>query len=222
MLTEDYFMRMINQMLAVLTQILFHKEAGQYQEAQVLVNQSLEELLGVPPKLLKQMDDASLLRLLTTQGELDPDRLAMIAELYNLEGDLLSDESLEQEAAFDYLRSLTFFLEISLSGKDQGISDIDGMINKLEIKLAGQKLPIEIRYRLFEHYAKQGAYFQAEEQASYLLKEGDRLNEYLPGIINYYESQLELTEGELLTSGVARQKLIERLDSLLELVGEHE
>ena len=61
MLTEDYFMRMINQVLAVLTQILYHKEAGQYQEAQVLIDQSLEKLLGVRPDLLKQMDDASLL-----------------------------------------------------------------------------------------------------------------------------------------------------------------
>jgi hypothetical protein len=222
MLTEDYFMRMINQMLVVLTQILFHKEAGQYQEAQVLINQSLEELLGVPPKLLKQMDDTSLLHLLTTQGELDPDRLAMIAELYNLEGDLLSDESVGQEAAFDYLRSLTLFLEISLAGKDQGISDVDAMISNLENKLAGQKLPIETRYLLFEHYEKQGAHLQAEKQVTYLLKEGDQLNEYLPGIIDYYVSKLELTDGELLTSGVTRQQLIEKLNSLLKLAGEHE
>ena len=215
-------MRMINQMLAVLTQILFHKEAGQYQEAQVLINQSLEELLGVPPKLLKQMDDTSLLHLLTTQGELDPDRLAMIAELYNLEGDLLSDESLGQEAAFDYLRSLTFFLEISLAGKDQGISDVDAMISNLENKLAGQKLPIEIRYLLFKHYEKQGAHIQAEEQVANLLKEGDQINEYLPGIIDYYVSKSELTDGELLTSGVTRQQLIEKLNSLLKLAGGHE
>jgi hypothetical protein len=45
MLTEDYFMRMINQMLAVLTKIIGLKDVGQYQEAQQIVNQSLEQLL---------------------------------------------------------------------------------------------------------------------------------------------------------------------------------
>ena len=117
MLTEDYFMRMINQMLAVLTQILYHKEAGQHQEAQVLIDQSLEQLLGVRPGLLKQMEDASLLRLLTTQGQLDPDRLAMVADLYRFEGDILADQGKHQEASLDYQRALTLYLEISLSGQ---------------------------------------------------------------------------------------------------------
>ena len=45
MLTEDYFMRMINQMLAVLTKILYLKEAGQYQEAQMEIDQSLAGFL---------------------------------------------------------------------------------------------------------------------------------------------------------------------------------
>ncbi len=45
MLTEDYFMRMINQILAVLTKIIGLKDVGQYQEAQQIVNQSLEQLL---------------------------------------------------------------------------------------------------------------------------------------------------------------------------------
>jgi hypothetical protein len=40
MLTEDYFMRMINQILAVLTKIIGLKDVGQYQEAQQIVNQS--------------------------------------------------------------------------------------------------------------------------------------------------------------------------------------
>ena len=158
MLTEDYFMRMINQMLAVLTQILYHREAGQYQEAQELIDQSLEQLLGVAPHLLKQMDDLSLLRLLTTQGELDPDRLAMVANLYKLEGDLLIDQNKNREAVLDYQRALIFYLEIRLSGKDQGQNDLDGNINDLYRKLSGRKLPLEVRIQLFDYYDKHPNY----------------------------------------------------------------
>jgi len=217
MLTEDYFMRMINQMLAVLTQILYHREAGQYQEAQELIDQSLEQLLGVPPHLLKQMDDLSLLRLLTTQGELDPDRLAMVANLYKLEGDLLIDQNKNREAVLDYQRALTFYLEIRLSGKDQGQNDLDGNINDLYRKLSGRKLPLEVRIQLFDYYDKQGDYLLVEEQITNLLKHDDQYREILPGIIAYYEAKLALTDQELTAGGVSRQQLTVGLEAVIGL-----
>jgi hypothetical protein len=217
MLTEDYFMRMINQMLAVLNQILYHREAGQYQEAQELIDQSLEQLLGVPPYLLKQMDDLSLLRLLTTQGELDPDRLAMVANLYKLEGDLLIDQNKNQEAVLDYQRALTFYLEIRLSGKDQGQNDLDGNINDLYRKLSGRKLPLEVRIQLFDYYDKQGDYLLVEEQITNLLKHDDQYREILPGIIAYYEAKLALTDQELTAGGVSRQQLTVGLEAVIGL-----
>jgi len=217
MLTEDYFMRMINQVLAVLTQILYHKEAGQYQEAQVLIDQSLEQLLGVRPNLLKQMDDASLLRLLTTQGELDPDRLAMVAELYKIEGDLLLAQNQKQEAILEYKRSLTLFLEISLSGKYQAVSNLDDRINELYRKLFDHELPVEIRYQLFDYYEKRGNYIKVEEQISNLLNKDGQVYELLPVIITYYESILNLSDKELSAGGVTRLQLEESLDSAIGL-----
>ena len=92
MLTEDYFMRMINQVLAVLIQILYHTEAGQYQEAQNLINQSLKQLLGVRPGLLKPMNNTSILSIFTTQGGIDPVLFALAAGLYKIEGDHLKDQ----------------------------------------------------------------------------------------------------------------------------------
>ena len=220
MLTEDYFMRMINQMLAVLTQILYHREAGQYQEAQVLIDRSLEQLLGVRPNLLKQMDDASILRLLTTQGELDPDRLALVADLYKLEGDLLKEQDKNQEAVLDYQRSLSFYLEISLSGKDRGLIDLDGKIDELYLELSGHEFPIEVRYLLFDNFEKRGDYVKVEEQISGLLKIEDQVYEVLPGIINYYESKLALSDRELSAGGATRQEFVDKLASVKNLFAE--
>ena len=130
MLTEDYFMRMINQMLAVLTKIPYLKEAGQYQEAQQIINQSLEQLLGMPSDLLKQMDDSSVMNILTTQGELVSDRLYMVANLYELEGDLLTDQNRINDAYLDYLRALTFYLDIAIKGENPYSSELN---DKFEI-----------------------------------------------------------------------------------------
>jgi len=211
MLTEDYFMRMINQLLAVMTQILYHREAGRYQEAQVLIDQSLEQLLGVPPDLLRQMDDNSLLRLLTTQGELDPDRLALVADLYKLEGDLLSDQGKEREAELDYQRSMTFFLEIRLSGQDEGLYDIDQKIDNLHEKLSGRDLPIEVVFLLFDYFEMTNKYARVEEQISRLLEKDEQRLEILPEVIRYYESRLEQGDEELLAGGVARAEIEKRL-----------
>jgi hypothetical protein len=221
MLTEDYFMRMINQMLAVLTQILYHREAGQYQEAHVLIDRSLEQLLGVRPELLNQMDDTSILRLLTTQGELDPDRLALVADLYKLEGDLLKDQDKNHESILDYQRSLSFYLEISLSGRDQGLNDLDFKIDQIYLDISGHEFPIEVRYLLFDYYEKRGDYVRVEEQISGLLRIEDQVHAVLPGTINYYESKLALSDRELSAGGVTRGEFKDRLASVKNLLAEN-
>ena len=214
MLTEDYFMRMINQMLAVLTQILYHKEAGQYQEAQILIDQSLEQLLGVRAVLLKQMDDPSVLHLLTTQGELVPDRLAMVADLYKLEGDLLADQNQNHEALLDYQRALAFYLKISLVERDQGSRELDNKIDDLYQKLSGHELPTYVLYQLFDYYERQGDYARVEDQISGLLNKNDQMLEILPGIITYYATRLEMSDQELMAGGISRAEVKVKLDSV--------
>ena len=221
MLTEDYFMRMINQMLAVLTQILYHREAGQYQEAQILIDQSLEQLLGVRPDLLKQMDDASVLHLLTTQGELVPDRLAMVADLYKLEGDLLADQNQNHEAIQDYLRALTFYLKISLEERDQGLSELDNKIDALYQKLSGHEIPTNVLYQLFDYYESQGDYARVEVQITSLLKRDDQILEILPGIINYYDMRLKMSDQELIAGGISRAEVETRLDRINRILKEN-
>ncbi len=221
MLTEDYFMRMINQMLAVLIQILYHREAGQYQEAQILIDQSLEQLLGVRPDLLKQMDDASVLHLLTTQGELVPDRLAMVADLYKLEGDLLADQNQNHEAIQDYLRALTFYLKISLEERDQGLSELDKKIDELYQKLSVHEIPTNVLYQLFDYYESQGDYARVEVQITSLLKRDDQILEILPGIINYYDMRLKMSDQELIAGGISRAEVETRLDRINRILKEN-
>jgi hypothetical protein len=61
MLTEDYIMRMINQVLAVFLQALGLKKAGQYSEALQVFDQAVESLLGLRASLAKQLEDPSCL-----------------------------------------------------------------------------------------------------------------------------------------------------------------
>jgi len=218
MLTEDYFMRMINQMLAVLTKIIGLKDAGQYQEAQQIINQSLEQLLGMPSDLLKQMDDSSVMNILTTQGELVSDRLYMVANLYELEGSILTDQNRISEAHLDYLRALTFYLEIALKGEIQYSSEQNDKIEHLQLKLSEQVLTVDTYYRLFDYYEQLGKYNLVDNQISILLLAHEDPSEILPGLIIYYEELLEKNDQELSAGGISRVRVQAQLDTVNNLI----
>ena len=218
MLTEDYFMRMINQMLAVLTKIIGLKDVGQYQEAQQIVNQSLEQLLGMPSGLLKQMDDSSVMNILTTQGELVSDRLYMVANLYELEGSILTDQNRIPEANIDYLRALTFYLEIALKGEIQYSSELNDKIEHLQLKLSDQVLTVDTYYRLFDYYEQLGKYYLFDNQISNLLLAHEDPSEILPGLIIYYEELLEKNDQELSAGGISRARVQAQLDAVNNLI----
>ena len=218
MLTEDYFMRMINQMLAVLTKIIGLKDAGQYQEAQQIINQSLEQLLGMPSDLLKQMDDSSVMNILTTQGELVSDRLYMVANLYELEGSILTDQNRIPEANLDHLRTLTFYLEIALKCENHYSSELNDKIEHLQLKLSDQVLTVDTYYRLFDYYEQLGKYNLVDNQISNLLLAHDDPSEILPGLITYYEELLEKNDQELSAGGISRVRVQAQLDVVNNLI----
>lgn len=214
MLSEDYFMRMINQLLAVLVQILYHKEAGQYQEAQNLIDQSLEQLLGVRAELLHQMDEASILRILTAQEEIDLARLEMVAELYRIEGDLLAEQGLKARSHQDYLRAMTFYLEIGLAPGVQSAKETNGKIDQLSQLVSGYELPIEVLFMLFDYHEKRGEFGRLEEHVTALLRKNDQLPEILPNLNEYYQAKSEMSDDDLEAGGISRSVVETRLAEL--------
>jgi tetratricopeptide (TPR) repeat protein len=214
MLTEDYIMRMINQMVAVLTKLIGLKDAGQYQSAQQVIDQSLEQLLGLKPELLKHMDDSSILNLLTSQGELGTERLYILAELYRHEGDILIAQNRTQEAIFDYQRALSFYLQLPDDQKDQDSSKIKQKIIDLFIELENVNLPVEILYQLFDFFERNGEFAFIEDVIAKLLKSPEARPHIIPDIITYYEQLLESSEWEANSGGLSRAQAEQKLEML--------
>ena len=214
MLTEDYIMRMINQMVAVLTKLIGLKDAGQYQSAQQVIDQSLEQLLGLKPELLKHMDDSSILNLLTSQGELGTERLYILAELYRHEGDILIAQNRTQEAIFDYQRSLSFYLQLPDDQMDQDSSKIKQKITDLFIELENVNLPVEILYQLFDFFDRNGEFTFIEDVIARLLKSPEARPHIIPDIITYYEQLLESSEWEAYSGGLSRALAEQKLELL--------
>jgi hypothetical protein len=205
MLTEDYFMRMINQALYVLKKIMGLKTTGHYQEAQLEINQLLEMLVGLKADLVKQLDDQSLIDSLTQQGKLDSDRLYVVAELFKEEGDLLALAQKPQAAYHSYLRALNFYLEVTLSGGPETLPAPDPQIATLLEALKAVELPADSLYPLFCYFEEAGRYQEGADTLQRLASDPELEAETRKEQASFYERLLAKSDQELSEGGLARE-----------------
>jgi hypothetical protein len=158
------------------------------------------------------------MNILTTQGELVSDRLYTVANLYELEGSILTDQNRIPEANLDYLRALTFYLEIALKGENQYSRVLNDKIEHLQLKLSDRDLSVDTYYRLFDYYEQLGKYNLVDNQISNLLLTHDDQSEILPGLITYYEELLEKNDQELSVGGISRLRVQTQLDVFNNLI----
>ena len=152
MLTEDYIMRMINQVLALFLQALGLKKAGQFSEALQVFDQAVESLLGLRASLANQLEDRNLLAMLTFQDKLDVDRLLVLADIYREEGEVHALQGQPGQSQFAAQRSLRLYLEAALAtGANQSLE----LVQKIEAqrsRLSAPDLPVETRLALLDYF----------------------------------------------------------------------
>ena len=152
MLTEDYIMRMINQVLAVFLQALGLKKAGQYSEALQTFDQAVESLIGLRADLAKQLEDRQLLALLTFQDKLDVDRLLVLADIYREEGEVHALQGQLRQSQFAAQRSLRLYLEAALATE---VSPPLELVQKIEAQRSRLSIPdlmVETRLALLDYF----------------------------------------------------------------------
>lgn len=154
MFTEDYLMRIINQAVAVLMSVVGLKKAGKYSEARQMIEQAIQQLTGLPANLIDQMDDASILSMLTTNGQLDVGRLAVLGDLYQEEGAIFFELGQPVPSIFAYMRALRFILEVALADDSQLSPESMAKIEALLQKMKQNPLPIDTLLALSDYYRR--------------------------------------------------------------------
>ena len=154
MFTEDYLMRIINQTIAALMTAIGLRKAGKYSEARQAIQQAIEQLITLPANLVDQMDDGSILSMLTVQGQLDVGRLAILADLYQEQGEILSKLDQPDQGSIAFARALRFVLEVALSEAANLSTENIGKVEVLVQRLKGRSLPVETQLALFDYYQR--------------------------------------------------------------------
>jgi hypothetical protein len=139
MFTDDYILRQVNLLVAVLAKIAGLKKAGEFQEAQKVIDQAIESAFGLDAGIIKQLDDNSLISLITTVYGIDMGKLHTLACLLEAEGDVLSAQHRKTEAQKSYQRALDLFYEFSSHPDNILDAELSSRINALQKKLGVQE-----------------------------------------------------------------------------------
>ena len=151
MFTEDYLMRIINLALAALMTAIGLRKAGKYSEARQAIQQAVEQLTTLPANLVDQMDDESILSLLATQGQMDLGRLAILADLYQEQGEILFKMDQPVQGSISFARALRFILEVVLSEDANLSTENIGKVEALVQRLKGYAFPVETQLALSDY-----------------------------------------------------------------------
>jgi len=154
MFTEDYLMRIINQAIAAFLVAMDLRKKGKYSEAQQIIRQTIEGLTSSPANLVDQLDDDSVLALLTMQEQLDIGRLAVLADLYQEQGEILFKLDQPAQGRIVFASALRFFLEVALSDADALSAGNIGKVDALTERLKGYALPDGTQLALSDYYQR--------------------------------------------------------------------
>jgi hypothetical protein len=154
MFTEDYLMRIINQVLAALMAAIGLRKAGKYSEARQVVEQAIEQLITLPANMVDLMEDAALLSVLTFNGQLEVDRLAILADLYQEQGEILIGMGQPVQGSGAFARALRFNLEVALFDDANLSTENIGKIEGLVQRLKDHALPFDTQLALSDYFLR--------------------------------------------------------------------
>lgn len=187
MLTEDYLIRQLNLAIAALLQILGLKERGDYQTALDLIDLTIEQLLGLRASMAKNLDDDRLYFLLTRQERLDVQRLAVVADLFQEEGDIYASQGRLPESTADYTRALRYNLEVLFDESDVDRGEIRQKVETLAGRLDLSSLGAETLWPLAGYYEGNRDYARAEALLLSLAERPEIRTEILPELAAFYQ-----------------------------------
>ena len=152
MFTEDYFKRLVSQVTVALMQALGFRKAGQSEQAYQTIEQALAQLFAMRKDLSDRLDDDSLLDILSPGGELDLELLSAVANLYQVNGEILAERNQPAQSLLEKSRALRFYLEAAFLMFDELTPELCGKIEVLRRDLKSAQLPEETRQAMQDYY----------------------------------------------------------------------
>ena len=162
MIFQDYIMRMIEQLVKVLTKVLFNKKAGNYNAALESVDNALNTLVGLDHKLIDELGANDIKSLLDYANEKPVFNIKCIiaGRLIKEKSDLLKLNNAENSKLIpNYQKALDLILEGILNNKNTEIDLSNFYQDVKEIAgILGNDISTDTRFKLLKFYKLTGNY----------------------------------------------------------------
>ncbi len=161
---QDFVMRMIEQLRGLLPYVLDLARSGNYAEAHAVIDQAVQQLMGIGTNGLVKLPDETIIdRLQADHAAAWDDKCLFLTAMLVEEADILVKEGEEEAAYGRYLKSLHLLLFLAQTESeplpaDDLIPDIDRVVDAL----ADFHLPGESCVKLLLYYEQMGDYTAVE------------------------------------------------------------
>lgn len=202
-LSEDTLLRMlVTATSELIARIAMLRTAGQFQQTQAEIDQSLEELLGLKADLARRLPDEQIIEMVTLNGVLDVARLYGVAVMFREQGRLLTVEGDAIAGQNSQARALHFFTEVAFAVENE-FPEADEQIDALFESL-GTSIPEDTLFSLFDYYEQCGDYAQAEKALDQMVTVTHHDPDILAERRAFYQRLLAESDQELTDGGISR------------------
>jgi hypothetical protein len=212
-LSEDTLLRQLVAALAeTFARLANLRTVGSYQQALAVIDQNLEELLGLKADLVRQLDDHKIVEMLTTNDFLDVGRLYSVAEIFRQEAQIRLDQGQHTQAQLSQQRALNLFLEVGFAVENEFL-EADDRIDELFDTL-GTNIPEDVLFSAFDYYEQVGAYQRAERSIDLMLQATAHNPDILAEKRAFYTRLMAENDDELSEGGLNRDEIKRKLIDL--------
>ena len=210
-LEQDYIMRMINMMVAMMVRILDFKSKKEYPSALLEIEQTGRTLLGINRTMVRQLTAGQLMQLFGGDQSVAIPKSYVLAVLLHEEADILRLMSDPEGADESQIKSLNLLLETYLQGGEAVEPRHDELIDEICESFRGRPLPPDVLERLLACEELRGRYDRAENA---LFARLESKPDFTGEGIAFYERLLAKSPDALAAGNLPREEVLEGMQEM--------
>lgn len=213
MFTNDYIMRMIEQLVWGIALIMGLKRENKAEEASTLLTDTLHKFFGLNDRTLEEQPWENLMSVVSLGGAPDMERCALLAQLVKEKADLTRMRGGPGAEGF-YIKALNM-LATAVLEDDRLLTETNRKyMDEIAEALAGAELPEESLLLLFQYREEAGQYGKAEDVLYDLLKSTGNREDIKRNGEEFYGRLLRLPDAVLAEGNLPRSEVAEGLRRL--------
>lgn len=219
MYKKDYFMRLMEQLTAVIAHAARLGNDEEYEEAFNTTDGSLRQLTGLGTDAWLSMETDDILANLSMQEDLGGMETAVfMAAIFYQEGEMKALQADEDGADFRFLKALQLQLAILNTHPDMPMPEVMATVPTLQARLVEDEvlLPAQTSQALIAYYENSGNYEAAEDVVYDWIDSEPGSSEPIEAGIALYQQLLFKSDEALEAGGLSRGEVEDGLEELLQ------